>query len=88
MSLTGDLRGEQGDYAQNVYVYHLVNAATALAKESGQDVGAGYTAIKDISVGFGVDRQRLNVVCSEAPGVVVYTDQSWKMRLTWMSCST
>ena len=25
-------------------------------------------------MGFGVDRQRLNVVCSEAPGVVVYTD--------------
>ncbi len=74
LSLTGDLRGEQGDYAQNVYVYHLVNAATALAKESGQDVGEGYTAIKDISVGFGVDRQRLNVVCIEAPGVVVYTD--------------
>ena len=30
--------------------------------------------IKDISVGFGVDRQRLNVICTEAPGVVVYTD--------------
>jgi hypothetical protein len=73
-SLTGDLRGEQGDYAQNVYVYHLVNAATALAKESGLDVGAGYTALTDISVGFGVDRQRLNVVCKEAPGVVVLTD--------------
>jgi hypothetical protein len=69
VSLTGDLRGEQGDYAQNVYIYHLVNAATALAKESGMDVGKGYTAITDISVGFGVDRQRLNVVCSEAPGV-------------------
>ena len=25
-------------------------------------------------MGFGVDRQRLNVVCTEAPGVVVYTD--------------
>jgi hypothetical protein len=74
LSLTGDLRDEQGDYAQSVYVYHLVNAATALAKESGQDVGGGYTALKDISVGFGVDRPRLNVVCSEAPGVVVYTD--------------
>ena len=24
LSLTGDLRGEQGDYAQNVYIYHLV----------------------------------------------------------------
>ena len=42
LSLTGDLRGEQGDYAQNVY-------ATALAKESGQDFGGGYTAIRDIT---------------------------------------
>ncbi len=74
LSLTGDLRGEQGDYAQNVYIYHLVNAATALAKESRIDVGGGHAAISDISVGFGVDRQRLNVVCKEAPGVVVLTD--------------
>jgi hypothetical protein len=74
VSLTGNLRGEQEDYAQNVYVYHLVNAATALANASRQDVGTSHTAIKDISVGFGVDRQRLNVVCTEAPGVVVYTD--------------
>jgi hypothetical protein len=74
VSLTGDLRGEQGDYAQNVYIYHLVNAATALAKELRMDVGKGYTAISDISVGFGFDRQRLNVVCTEAPGVVVLTD--------------
>ena len=36
--------------------------------------GGGHAAITDISVGFGVDRQRLNVVCSEAPGVVVVTD--------------
>ncbi len=71
LSLTGDLRVEQGDYAQNVYVYHLVNAATAFAKESGMDVGEGFTALKDIS---GVDRQRINVVCSEAPGVAVLTD--------------
>jgi hypothetical protein len=50
LSLTGDRRGEQGNYAQNVYVYHLINAATALvAKESGQDVGAGYTAIRDMT---------------------------------------
>ena len=49
LRLTGDLRGEQGDYEQNVYVYHLVQAATALAKESGQDVGVGYTAIRDIT---------------------------------------
>ena len=27
-----------------------------------------------VILGFGVDRQRLNVVCTEAPGVVVYTD--------------
>ena len=75
VSLTGNLRGKQEDYAQNVYVYHLVNAATALANASRQDVGgAGHTAIKDISVGFGMDRQRLNVVCTEPPGVVVYTD--------------
>ena len=75
VSLTGNLQGEQEDYAQNVYVYHLVNAATALANASCQDVGAGHTAIKDISVGFGVvDRQRLNFVCTETPGVVVYTD--------------
>jgi hypothetical protein len=32
LSLTGNLRIEQGDYAQNVYVYYFVNAATALAK--------------------------------------------------------
>ena len=57
-----------------MYVYHLINAATALANASRQDVGEGHAAIKDISVGFGVDRQRLNVVCTEAPGVVVYTD--------------
>ena len=74
VSLTGDLRGEQEEYAENVYVYHLINAATALANASRQDVGEGHAAIKDISVGFGVDRQRLNVVCIEAPGVVVYTD--------------
>ena len=74
LSLTGDLRGEQGDYAQNVYIYHLVNAATALAKESRIPVDRGHNAISDISVGFGVGCQRLNVVCKEAPGVVVFTD--------------
>ena len=74
MSLTGNLQGEQEDHAQNVYVYHLVNAATALANALHQDVGKGHTAIRDISVGFGVDRQRINVVCTEAPGVVVFTD--------------
>jgi hypothetical protein len=74
LSLTGDLRSEQEEYAENVYVYHLINAATALANASRQDVGEGHAAVKDISVGFGVDRQRLNVVCTEAPCVVVYTD--------------
>ena len=73
LSLTGDLRSEQEEYAENVYVYHI-NAARALANASRQNVGEGHAAIKDISVGFGVDRQRLNVVCTEAPGVVVYTD--------------
>ena len=63
-----------GEYAEKVYIYHLVNAATALANASRQNVGGSHTAVQDISVGFGVDRQRLNVVCTEAPGVVVYTD--------------
>ncbi len=57
-----------------MYDYHLINAATTLANASRQDVGEGHAAIQDISVGFGVDRQRLNVVCTEASGVVVYTD--------------
>jgi hypothetical protein len=74
LRLTGDLRSEQEEYAENVYVYHLINAATALANALRQDVGEGHAAIKDISVGFSVGRQRLNVVCTEAPGVVVYTN--------------
>jgi hypothetical protein len=75
LSLDGNnLRTEQEEYAENVYVYHLINAATALANASRQDVGEGHAAIQDISVGLGVDRQRLNVVCTEAPIVVVYTD--------------
>ncbi len=76
LSLNGDLRSEQEEYAENVYVYHLINAATALVNASRQDVGEGHAAIKDIFVGFGVDRQRLNVVYTEAPGVVVYTDSA------------
>ena len=64
----------KGIYAEKVYIYHLVNAATALANASRQNVGGSHTAVQDISVGFGVNRQRLNVVCTEAPGVVVYTD--------------
>jgi hypothetical protein len=57
-------------------MYHLINAATALANASRKEVGSGQAAIQDIdiSVGFGVDRRRLKVVCTEAPGVVVYTD--------------
>ena len=75
LSLDGNLRNEQEEYAENVYVYHLINAATtALANALRQDVGVGHAAIQDISVGFGVDRQRLNVVYTEAPGVMVYTD--------------
>ncbi len=64
LSLDGNLRNEQEEYAENVYVYHLINAATALANASRQDVGEGHATIQDISVGFGVDRQRLNVVCT------------------------
>ncbi len=45
-----------------------------LANAARQDVGVGHAAIQDIFVGFGLDRQRLNVVCTEAPGVVVFTD--------------
>ena len=40
MSLHGDHSGEQGDYAQDVYVYHLVNAATALTNTTGREAGA------------------------------------------------
>ena len=75
LSLDDNLRrDEQKEYAENVYIYHLINAATALANASRKEVGHGHAAIQDISVGFGVDRPRLNVVCTEAPGVVVYTD--------------
>jgi hypothetical protein len=69
------VRDEQEEYAENVYIYHLINAATALANALRKEVGRGHhAAIQDISVVFGVDRQRLNVVCTEASGVVVYTD--------------
>ena len=76
LSLDGDLRDEQEEYAENVHVYDLINAATALANSSRKDVGGSHTSVQDISVGFGVDRLHLNVVCKEAPGVVVYTDPS------------
>ena len=70
LSLVGDLSDEQEEYAQNVYVYHLVNAATSLAKATKQDVGSPRTSVQDVSVGFGPDRFRLNVYCKDAPGVV------------------
>ena len=73
LSLDGNLRDEQEEYAENVYIYHLINAATALANALRKDVGHDHAAIQDITVGFGVGRPRLNVVCTEAPGVVVYT---------------
>ena len=34
LSLDGDLRDEQEEYAENVYIYHLINTATALANAS------------------------------------------------------
>jgi hypothetical protein len=75
LSLDGDLRDEQAEYAQNVYVYHLVKAANALANASRKDAGGGpRNSVQDISVGFGLGRLHLNVICKEAPGVVVYTD--------------
>ena len=39
MSLHGNLSGEESDYAQDDYVYHLVNAATAFANTAGRNVG-------------------------------------------------
>ncbi len=75
LTLDGGIRGDQEEYAEKVYIYHLVNAATALANASRHNVGGYNTSVQDISVGFGMDRSRLNVVCTEAPGVVVvYTE--------------
>ena len=74
LSLDGDLRDEKEEYAENVYIYHLINAATALTNASRKDVGGSHTSVQDISVGFGTERMRLNFVCKEPPGVVVYTD--------------
>jgi len=94
LSLDCNLRDEQEEYAENVYTYHFINAATALANALSKDVGEGYAAIQDISVGFGVDRQRIDVVCTEALGVVVYTDPAmddeegvagWELRCTDVS---
>jgi len=72
LSLDGDLRDEQAEYAQNMYVYHLVKAANALANASRKDAGGPRNLVQDISKGFGLDLSRLNVYCKEAPGVVVY----------------
>jgi hypothetical protein len=74
LTLNGDMRGDREEYAEKVYIYHLVNAATALANASRHNVGGHNTSVQDITVGFGMDRSRLNVVCTEAPGVVVYTE--------------
>ena len=74
LSLDGDLSDEQEAYAQRVYVYHLVNSATALANASGKNVGGPRNSVQDITVGFGLDRLRLNIYCKKAPGLVVYTD--------------
>ena len=74
LTLDGDIRGDQEEYAEKVYIYHLVNAATALANASRHKVGGHNTSVQDISIGFGMDRSCLNVVCTEAPGVVIYTE--------------
>ena len=75
LSLDGDLSEEQEKYAQNVYIYHLVNAATALANATKKDFSVPRSSsVQDISVGFGLGRLHLKVYCKEAPGVVVYTD--------------
>ncbi len=53
LSLDGDLlRNEHAEYAQNVYVYHLVKAANALATASRKDVGVPRNSVRDISVGY------------------------------------
>ena len=85
LSLDGDLRDEQEEYAENVHVYDLINSATALANSSRKDVGGSHTSVQDISVGFGVDRLHLNVVCKEAPGVGTHPK---RMRATLIRCWT
>jgi hypothetical protein len=70
------LRGLNKRTMQRMCIFTIssINASTALANASRKEVGHGHAAIQDITVGFGVDRPRLNVVCTEAPGMVVYTD--------------
>ena len=74
LTLDGDIGGDEEEYAEKVYIYHLVNAATALANASRYKVGGHNTSVQDISIGFGMDRSCPNVVCTEAPGVVIYTE--------------
>ena len=73
MSRQGIQSGKQSDYVQDVYVYHLVNAATALARSDGGEVGS-HNPVQDVTVGFGPDRPRMYVYCKEAPGSVLFTD--------------
>ena len=74
LSPNGALSDEQGDYEQNIYVHHLINAATAFANAAGKDVDSNRNLVQDISVGFRPGRLRLNVYCKEAPGLVVFTE--------------
>ena len=48
LSLNGDLSDEQEEYEQNIYVYHLVNTATALANAAGKDIGGPRNSVQDI----------------------------------------
>ena len=36
--------------------------------------GGSRNPVKDVTVGFGPDRPRMNVYCKEAPGLVIFTD--------------
>ena len=73
MSLHGDQSGTVREYAPDVHVYNLVNAATSLARSVDRD-GGSRNPVKDVTtVGFGPDRPRMNV-CKEAPGSVIFTE--------------
>ncbi len=63
MSLHGDQSGEEKEYVRNVYVYHLVIAATLLARSFDREGGSHNPVIKDVTVGFGPDRLRMNIYC-------------------------
>ena len=73
MSLHGDQSGEEKEYVRNVYVYHLVMAATSLARSFDRE-GGSHNPVKDVTVGFGPDRLRMNIYCKEAPGSVIFTE--------------